>query len=39
MGARIKSFTEHCYALKSFATKDFLVSLATVSGTPAIIAS
>jgi hypothetical protein len=39
MGARSKTFTEHCYALRSFATKDFLVLLATVLGTPAIIAS
>jgi len=39
MGARIKSFTERCYALKSIATKDFPVLLATVSGTRAIIAS
>jgi len=39
MGARIKTFTEHRYALKIFAIKDFLVSLVFVSGNPAIIAS
>jgi hypothetical protein len=39
MGARIKTFTERCYAFEKLYDKRFPGVVGHVSGTPAIIAS